>query len=303
MLPPERITRAARRWLDLLQRSSANQAWGLLQANAAYSDLPPSAYLQALDWLRSLGFLEPVGADSRLSPDVAGLPLGPRDQLLYARGLAYDAPFWLPDADSLVTGPAELPDDAAAFAEQLGLTDVQALAGVGQARGKVDTELTAEIGLRGERALCAALEAAWPGSTCHLAALDDGWGYDIAFTPAPDEQWHLEVKTTTRRGRLSTYLSRNEHAVAATDSAWRAIAVGIGSDGALAAIATVKLGVLAERAPRDTSHTARWASTRYDLRAADLDRGLPFLPFPLPPEAAELRSGLDNENRYAWMPS
>lgn len=303
MLPPERVTRAARRWLDLLQRSSANQAWGLLQANTAYSDLPPSAYLQALDWLRSLGFLEPIGADSRLSPNVAELPPGPRHQLLYARGLVYDAPLWLPDADSLITGPDELPDDAAAFAEQLSLSDTQALAGVSQARGKVNAEITAEIGLRGERALCAALEVAWPGSTCHLATFDDGWGYDIAFTPAPDEQWHLEVKTTTRRGRMSAYLSRNEHAVAAADPFWRAVAVGIDSDGALAAVATVKLGVLAERAPQDTSPAARWASTRYDLRAADLDRGLPFLPHPLPPEAAGLDAGFDSRNRYAWMPT
>lgn len=303
MLPPENVTRAARRWLDLLKRSSANQAWALLQANTVYSDLSPSAYLQALDWLRSLGFLEPVGADARLSPDMAGLPPGPLHQLLYARGLADDAPLWLPDADSLVTSPGELPDDAVALAEQLGLTDVQALAGVSQARGKVDTELTAKIGLSGELALCAALEAAWPGSTSHLAALDDGWGYDIAFAPAPGEEWHLEVKTTTRRGRLAAYLSRNEHGVAATDPAWRAVAVGIDSDGALAAVATVKVGVLADRAPRDTSHAARWASTRYDLRAADLDRGLPFLPCSASLAAAGLKAGLDPGSRYAWMPS
>lgn len=303
MLPPENVTRAARRWLELLQRSSANQAWALLQANTAYSDLPASSYLQALDWLRSLDFLEPVAADARLRPNVAGLPPGLRRQLLYATGLAHDAPPWLPDADNLITDPGELPDDAATLAGQLSLTDDQALAGVGQARGKVDIELTAKIGLSGELALCAALEAAWPGSTSHLAALDDGWGYDIAFTPAPGEQWHLEVKTTTRRGRLAAYLSRNEHAVAATDPAWRAIAVGLDSDGALAAVATVKLGVLADRAPRDTSPAARWATTRYELRAPDLDRGLSFLPHPFPAAASGLGAGLDPENRYAWMPN
>jgi hypothetical protein len=53
----------------------------------------------------------------------------------------------------------------------------------------------------------------------HVSKFDDSAGFDVQFT-MPDQCWHLEVKTTVRRGRLTIHLSRNEYCVSRRDDGW-----------------------------------------------------------------------------------
>lgn len=274
MLPGDGVLRAAYRWLRLLERSSLPQASALIRADAAYTDLSPTQYAAARDWLRTVRLLHSGAAGARLAPAALGLTDTGARQLLFGRSLEAAAPAWLPDADVLVRDPSELPQDAADLAAVLGLDDPAALLAVRQVHGRIDLAERARIGAEGEKGLVALLERRWPGSTNHVAITDDGLGYDLAFTLA-GRTWHLEVKTTSRRGRLVLYLSRHEHEVALLDPGWRLVVVGLDGEGALGALATARHQVLRGRAPHDHDPAARWESTRHQLRPLDLHPGWP----------------------------
>ena len=91
-------------------------------------------------------------------------------------------------------------------ATTLNVSDDAALLTVAMVHGKIDLEQRAEVGAAGELRLVELLEEQWPGSTRHVALEHDGLD-DVAFTGA-GATWHLEVKSTTRRGRLVVHLSR-----------------------------------------------------------------------------------------------
>lgn len=303
MLPGDGVLRAAHRWLRLLQRSTLPQASALIRADAAYTDLSPTQYAAALDWLRTLGLLQSGPAGAHLAPAALGLSDTSARQLLFARSLQAAAPAWLPDADSLVRDPSELPQDAAELACVLGLDDSAAVLAVRQVHGRIDLAERARIGAEGEKGLAALLEHRWPSSTKHVALTDDGLGYDLAFTP-DQRTWHLEVKTTSRRGRLVLYLSRHEHEVALLDPDWRLVVVGLSGGGALGALATARHQVLQERAPQDHHPAARWESARHQLLPADLRPGLTFLGQPAARDTASLlyRGYLGLADPFMWMP-
>ena len=61
-----------------------------------------------------------------------------------------------------------------------------------------------------------------------VALKDDGLGYDVVG-PLPTAMWHLEVKSTTRRGRLVIRISRLEYEIGAMDPLWRLVIVGLDS--------------------------------------------------------------------------
>lgn len=303
MLPGDGVLRAAHRWLRLLQTSTLPQAWGLIRADAAYTDLTPTQYASALDWLRTVRLLQSSDSGTQLAPAAAGLTdLGAR-QLLFGRSLESAAPAWLPDADALVRDSSELPQDAVDLAAALGLDDTAALLMVRQVHGRIDLAERARIGAVGEQGLAALLEQRWPGSTHHVALTDDGLGYDLAFTPG-ERTWHLEVKTTSRRGRLVLYMSRHEHEVALLDPDWRLVVVGLSGGGALGALATARHHMLQGRAPQDRDSTARWESARHQLLPADLGPGLTFLgPPPESDKASMLYCGHSgSSDPFMWMP-
>jgi hypothetical protein len=276
MLPANAVSLAANRWLRVLRTSTLIQAWSLIQADSSYTDLTITQYASALDWLASVDLLVAGQNGFELATAAKVLPHMQLNQLLFERSLERAAPAWLPDSDLLIPDESELPLDAAALAETLGLSNQLALLAIRRIHGRVDLALRNQIGLAGERALISVLEDRWPGSTTHVSQFDDGFGYDIAFRHQAIE-WHLEVKTTTRRGRLVIYLSRHEHEVGLRDPQWRLIIIGLNNELQPRSLATAEFADIAARAPRDCSNDAKWQATSHHLITSDLRDGLSFL--------------------------
>ena len=201
------------------------------------------------------------------------LPSDEIRQLLLERVLEYSVPAWLKDADVLITAPDEIPQDAESLAEALKLKSETAFLAIGNARGKVNTAEMSRIGLAGELAVVGLLESEWPGSTFHVSQVSDGFGYDVVFRHE-NVDWHLEVKATTRRGRLLIHLSRHEYEVGQYDPNWRLLAVGLNGEMQIEAVATVKHADLWRRAPRDVCTEAKWESAVHDIASKDLHRGI-----------------------------
>jgi hypothetical protein len=304
VLPPESILKAAVRWADLLERSAYAEASALLRSETKYADLTPTQYNTALEWLTSLEIAElgQTGTGYRLAPAYAGLPREQRSLFLFTRALEEGDPPWLQDADALVPTADEMPEDGALLASVLELAPETALTGIRQVHGHIDLELRARIGAAGERELVRLLESNWPGSTTHISLDHDGWGYDIAFRDEAGREWHLEVKSTPRRGRLVVHLSRQEHDVAGTDRNWRLIVVGLDDNEQIQALATAKHSELLQRSPRDIDRRSRWQSARVDLRGADLEPGLHFLPG-ISTRHGLLTEGVTDQESFAWMPT
>lgn len=276
-LPTEGTLRAARRWVDLLSRSSVEQGWALIRADARFLDLSPTQYAAALEWLLESGVVE-VQRDGRASV----VPGGSSDEIaraLLAAALRTGNPLWLADSDDLVRTEDDLPQDATELATALSLTDGAVLETIRQVHGQIDLEARARVGSAGEAALVRHLEQRWPGSTRHVALESDGLGYDVACT-VNDVTWHLEVKSTTRRGRLLVYLSRHEYEVGRRDDRWRLVVVGLDADLQLERIGVVAAATLESRAPRDVPLGAMWQSARYELGVGDVFGGVEFLANP-----------------------
>ena len=226
MLPADSIARAAARWLGVLRRSTLTQAWSLIRADTRYADLTQTQYASALEWLRAMDLIADGPDGATLSPVVRTLPESLGNQLLFERSLEQASPAWLPDADVLIPDESEVPQDAANLARTLGIPELSAFLAIRQVHGRVDLAQRTRVGSAGEVVLRDLLEKAWPGSTTHVAQTDDGFGYDLVFRCNCIE-WHLEVKSTTRRGRLVIYLSRHEHDVGLREPNWRLVVVGL----------------------------------------------------------------------------
>lgn len=305
MLPPEGIVKGAVRWIRLLRTSTVAEATRVIAADSQYTDLTQTQYASALDWIESLQMLKFAEGTARLVPSIQVLPAEQLMELLFRRAVEHESPAWLRDADVLIPGPAELPQDVLELASELGVAEDAAFRSVTRLYGQVDTKERERVGRAGEEALVNVLEAFWPGSTTHVSLVDDSFGYDILFRSGGCE-WHLEVKTTNRRGRLVIYLSRNEHEVSLRDPRWRLVVVGIDNLLRLQAVATLPTSLLAGRAPRDEVPESRWDSVSHDLRRADLQGGLTFLP-PLremadEPMTALIQTGGMHRLNFAWMP-
>lgn len=305
MLPPETVIRAAARWVWILNRSTIAQAWGLVGADASYADTTQTQYGAALDWLSSIELLVKGPAGPELAPAAKGLSPAEAHGLIFERSLERAAPAWLLDADILVPDSGELPQDAIRLAQTLGLDDDTAFLRARQVYGRIDLAERSRVGLCGETALVALLESRWPGSTNHVAKTNDGFGYDVAFNCGGTD-WHLEIKSTTRRGRLVIYLSRHEYEVGSLDPNWRLLVVGLGDDLQINALATVKHEGVLGRAPTDASAKSTWQSVKHELAPTDLEPGLTFLQnpatdtgTPVPLFDSRMVGGF---SPYAWMP-
>jgi len=301
MLPPERVLLAARRWLDLLTRVRGDQALQIIRTDASYTDLTTTQYFAALEWLESVGVVTAGPHAHTLATEFAAASAQFLAEVAMVRGLELLSPSWLADADVLVPDASDLPDDALRAANALDLPAHRAFELVQVASGKVDAARRAEVGLLGERALVVLLERCWPGCVTHVAAVDDGFGYDIDLRVA-SEEWHLEVKSTMRRGRLSLYLSRHEFAVSLADPRWRLVVLGLSQNGDPLALATVSSGIPSRHAPVDQSPRARWEAARFDLVPGDLDPGLPFIRSWPTTGSAVLQHGRLAATTPAWFP-
>lgn len=299
MLPAEGVLRAAQRWVDLLERSNETQAAALIRAEARLTDLSTTQYASALEWLRVVGLVADGSGGSELAPGICGLSSADKAEDLYRRSVQDLDPPWLLDADVLIEDEADLPQDALRLARLFGLDDQTALTGIRQVHGRVDLAARACVGAAGEAALVALLESQRPGSTNHVARYDDGLGYDVAYTVG-DRTWHLEVKSTTRRGQLVVHLSRHELEVAARDPDWCLVVVGLDEALAAADVASIGRDTLLGRAPLDGHASVAWESARYRLTALDVSARLPFLD---DETARVLIPGAGQTSAFAWMPS
>lgn len=273
MLPSNAAAEAAYRWIRLLRGSSVSQAWLILRSDPHYTDLTQSQYGAALDLLRSIGMIDSCAGTVALAKQYRELPAPQASQLLFEKMIEQAAPAWLPDSDILVPDPSEIPEDAAQLGSTLGLQELQCYAAVRNVHNRVNLEKRKLIGDAGELALLRFLEEKWPGATVHIAALGDGYGYDIAFR-YKGQEWHLEVKSTTRRGRLTIHLSRNEYEVSLSDPHWRLIVAGLDENLQLKALATLMPGQLGALAPADTSIRARWQSAAFEINKSSLSKGI-----------------------------
>lgn len=306
MLPPETVIEGSMRWLRILRTSTLSQAWAIIRADINYTDLTTTQYASALEWLGTIGLV----VDKRhaeLSDAVKLLPDLQTNLLLFERCVEYAAPAWLRDADLLIPDSTELPQDVSKLAHALGLQRNHALHAIRHLHGKIDLAQRTRIGESGETAIVDLLESRWPGSTSHVSKVDDGFGYDVAFRHGNSE-WHLEIKTTTRRGRLLIYLSRHEHEYGIRDPNWRLIIVGLNEHYQIKALATVRYLDLASRAPKDLCTDAKWQATSYELSPSDLEGGLDFLPGPITSSGMSdkhflLSDGYLEKGLFAWMPT
>lgn len=305
MLPAEPIVRAAKRWLRLLRTSTVSQAAALIRADAAYTDLTQTQYSSALEWLGVVSFLSDRTGSLELESSIKHLPDLETAQLLFERAIEVGAPAWLPDADVLVPDADAVPQDAAMVAATLELSDSMTLSAIRHVHGRVDASSRQSLGADGERGLIQVLEQQWPGSTVHVAATDDGFGYDVLFRHSGIE-WHLEVKTTLRRGRLVVYISRHEYEVSVRDPHWRLIVVGLNEQRRVRAIATVSHQAVFGRTPQDVCLEARWQSTSYQLGANDLHAGLNFVGASMEVLqrglCSEVGEPMESRSSFGWMP-
>lgn len=252
--PPDPVLVGAARWLHELQDGSTEHAFSVLTSAPQYRDVTPTQYGLAHTWLRESGLL-----DLRARPvarDAAALAV-------LKHALEYAPPPWLKDAEAAVSEPGELPEDLLATVAALELPAEAAFTVVRALSRKFDAGERARVGAWGEEALCLLLERASDGRVDHIAGYDDTAGFDIAWRLG-HVSLHIEVKTTTRRGRLVFYLSRNEFEVAAMDPSWR-LAVVLATPGEpIRALAAVSTEWLVESAPSEHAVGARWESAVFE---------------------------------------
>ncbi|MFH8771482.1 DUF3883 domain-containing protein [Streptomyces sp. NPDC017958] len=251
-VPPDPILRAAVRWLERLPASGAARLRALFTAHSEFSDITPTQYEAAYAWIQDTGLLDDLHSSI------------PAHRRVFDSAILHSRAPWFPDAGLLVRTPDELPDDALRAAASLGLSEDEAFGQLCSVWGKVDTQERSRIGAAGELALVELLEASTTAYIGHVAAWSDGFGYDIAVHDA-QRTAHLEVKSTTRHGRLTVHLSRNEFETMRRDPDWELVVIRLTLDYELEDVATVPKEWIAAQAPADSSVNGRWESCRLDV--------------------------------------
>ena len=264
-LPPEPVLLAAKRWLEILPSSGGiPRAQALLTTHSQFSDLTPTQYASALVWVRDLGLLTKVGS-----------PVPAAHQVLCAI-FEKAAPPWVQDADELVQSPDELPSDILSAGLALGLDATAVYEQLVASWGKVDTAARERVGATGEAALVAILKKNTECVVDHVATWSDGFGYDIAVSNG-NTSVHLEVKSTTRRGRFTAYLSRNEYSVMLRDDQWVLVALRLTSDFEIAEVGSIPSSWIKANVPRDAGISGSWATCKLEIPAHDIIDGIPRL--------------------------
>lgn len=240
------------------------RARALLTTHPQYGDLTPTQYEDALMWMRELGLLE--------DPE-SPLPVAHRIlSHVFERGTLP----WLPDADELVRSPEELPSDIVDFGDAIGLSSEQVFDQLMVSWGKADTAARERVGAAGEAALVELLRDSTTGSVDHVSLWSDGYGFDIAFERG-GLRLHFEVKSTTRTGRLTLYLSRHEYDVMLRDPCWVLVVVRLSGDHAIEGLGSVERDWIMESAPTDRGPFGAWASVKLEVPREMVVDGVPRL--------------------------
>lgn len=298
-LPPNSILQAAIRWLQQLRHSSPDRARAMFTAHPRYGDLTLTQYEAGLEWLQSAGLVSGSGSvhDARFAGTFSD------EAAVLEAALEHAHPPWVRYADRIIGSADELPDDLVSAAECLGLDARDGLAAARQVWGKVDTSLREEIGNAGELALAQLLACNTAAEVIHVAAQADGYGFDI-MVRSGRHRANLEVKSTTRRGRLSIYLSRNEYEVMRADPNWHLVVLLLDNARDVTAIGSVSSSWVREMAPADGSNESSWQSARFDVPPGVPRPGLTSsLPWALPGLPCDhiLATGYRPGDQPAWL--
>lgn len=263
-VPPKPVVRAASRWLEYLaQGGEVSRGMGIFANHKSYDDLSMTQYASALTWLRDLKlvpFLRPQGAT------VAGIKL----DLLRAI-FEESPPHWVRDADVLVPAADDLPQDIVEVGRIIDIGPDAVFEQLLTSWGKVDTAARERVGLAGETALVAALTSSGLGTVDHVSLRSDGYGFDVAYTTA-DTRSHIEVKTSTRRGRFTAYLSRHEYAVMLRDQDWMLVAIRLDDDLTLKSVGSVTKNWIQENVPQDAGFFGAWSSCKLEVPDEEIGR-------------------------------
>ncbi|MHA7286573.1 protein NO VEIN domain-containing protein [Arthrobacter sp. MDT3-44] len=226
--------------------------------------MSPTQYATALGWLRDLKLLEPRKP-----------PIPPANLIL---GAIFEnaAPTWVQDADELVRSPDELPSDIVSAGDVLGLDSNGVYEQLITSWGKVDTTVRERVGAAGEAALVTLLREGTNGRVDHVSTWSDGFGYDIAFAQGTVSA-HLEVKSTTRAGRFTAYLSRHECSVMLRDEQWVLVAVRLTAKHEIIGVGSVPQEWIAANVPRDSGPFGSWASCKLEIPAEIIEHQVPQL--------------------------
>jgi hypothetical protein len=264
-LPPEPVLVAVKRWLEVLPSSGGiPRAQALLTTHSQYSDLTPTQYAIALSWIRDLGLLATVDS-----------PIPAANRVLSAI-FELAAPAWVRDADELVQSPEELPSDIVAVGRALDVDADGVFEQLVSSWGKVYTAARERVGAAGEASLVALLREAGVGNVDHVSTRSDGFGYDIAFAHESTRA-HLEVKSTTRAGRFTAYLSRHEYSVMLRDESWVLVTVRMTDELEIVGVGSVPSPWIAVNVPRDDGQYGKWASVKLEIPADAIVGGIPRL--------------------------
>ncbi len=186
------------------------------------------------------------------------------------------APTWFRDADELVRSPDELPSDIVSAGGVLGLSDGEIYGQLVSSWGKVDTAVREEVGAAGEAAIVKMLSERTDGRVEQVSAWSDGFGYDIAFSQGSVVA-HLEVKSTTRVGRFTAYLSRHECRVMLGDINWVLVAVRLDRSLEVVGVGSVPKGWIVANLPSDSTTSVSWESCKLEVPSDVIENCVPQL--------------------------
>lgn len=264
MTTPKTVVLAVGRWLELLSRTTFVRASVIVHNDAAYTDITPTQYASALEWIQNVPHLRGLMDLSRKSV-ARKLPLDFSKRMALEAMILDANPSWLQVVDQLVISQDDLPNDVVSWAEGLGMTDAESMDVVRSVSGKVDAQARLVFGEAGESALVTMLEAAWPGSVTHVSMVSDSLGYDLSFRPG-DIEWHLEVKSVTSSTRSRIFLSRNEFEVSRRDRYWRLVLVVLDAERSAQSVSILDNTALWTCSPRDVTSRASWETSKFVLK-------------------------------------
>jgi hypothetical protein len=241
------------------------RARGILENYRAYSDLTPTQYSAALDWLQSESLVNSVELGSHADPTF----------IVFSQAI-YNA-LWFQDADVLIDTPDDLPEDATRAATALNISFEAAHAQIRSAWGKFDARRRTEVGDAGEQELVSRLQSLDGAEVDHVSRISDGFGYDI-HVELKTVTRHLEVKSTTRKSRTTLYISRNEFEVSQTDPVWSLVLVRLNEALRFESVYTVEKDWLKGVVPIDRNTISAWQATKLEVPAERLVPGITGFP-------------------------
>lgn len=255
----------AARWLHELSFRDEDGARLSLRTQPRFRDLTPTQYEIALDWLKSKN-LYPV---LRVSEDWTR---GPGARVLGA-AIGASTPPWLPDADSLIREPAELPIDIVELGEQLGLKPPEIYDEVKRVWRKFDDTAQRALGAAGETALMRWLEENVDARVLQVSEFDDTAGFDLALIVGERIEARIEVKATRREDSVVVFLSRNELETMRVHETWCLQVVHLDANDSIRFLSWIAPETILEGEPQD-GRFATWQSMKMILPSQALRPGV-----------------------------